>query len=121
MTNVMSRAWEIAKEAVTKFGGSSKEYFAEALKMAWAEKKQGPKTIAEIAEKFEGIFKMRANVWEKHNMRRIYLSEGSYKIYFQFNTDNTQITKFYAEVGYDLQLRGQTKAVAELFNSNILF
>ena len=29
MTNVMSRAWEIAKEAVIKFGGKVKEYFAE--------------------------------------------------------------------------------------------
>lgn len=36
MKNVMTKAWEIAKEAVAKFGGKVKEYFAEALKMAWA-------------------------------------------------------------------------------------
>jgi Streptococcus thermophilus bacteriophage Gp111 protein. len=36
--NVMKRAWEIAKEAAAKFGGNSKEYFAEALRMAWASK-----------------------------------------------------------------------------------
>lgn len=37
MKNVMIKAWEIAKAAVIKFGGSSKEYIAEAMKMAWAE------------------------------------------------------------------------------------
>ena len=36
MTNVMTRAWEIAKEGQKKFGGKVKEYFAQALKMAWA-------------------------------------------------------------------------------------
>lgn len=32
---VMIKAWEIAKEGVKKFGGKVKEYFAEALKLAW--------------------------------------------------------------------------------------
>lgn len=35
MTNVMTTAWEIAYEGVENFGGKVKEYFAEALKMAW--------------------------------------------------------------------------------------
>lgn len=46
MKNVMTRAWGIAKEAVVKFGGKVKEYFAEALKMAWAE----IKTVATTTE-----------------------------------------------------------------------
>lgn len=37
MKNVMVRAWEIAKEAVIKFGGNVKEYFSESLKQAWSE------------------------------------------------------------------------------------
>lgn len=40
MKNVMVRAWEIAKEAVAKFGGKVKEYFAQALAMAWKEVKE---------------------------------------------------------------------------------
>ncbi|MCM0627359.1 hypothetical protein M5J14_22950 [Lysinibacillus sp. OL1_EC] len=36
MKNVMTIAWEIAKEGAVKFGGKVKEYFAEALKMAWS-------------------------------------------------------------------------------------
>lgn len=37
--DVMKRAWGIAKAAAEKFGGSPKEYIAEALRMAWALKK----------------------------------------------------------------------------------
>lgn len=41
MKKVMVRAWEIAKEAVKKFGGKVKEFFAMALTMAWEEVKEG--------------------------------------------------------------------------------
>ena|SRR5690625_2261788 len=41
MRNVMKKAWEIAKEGQKKFGGKVKEYFAEALRMAWALVKKG--------------------------------------------------------------------------------
>lgn len=39
MKKVMVRAWEIARKAVVKFGGKVKEYFAQALAMAWKEVK----------------------------------------------------------------------------------
>ncbi len=45
MKKVMVRAWEIAKEAVKKFGGKVKEFFSQALKMAWAEIKGGVKVV----------------------------------------------------------------------------
>jgi len=35
-SDVMKRAWEIARNAVKKFGGKIKEYFSASLKMAWA-------------------------------------------------------------------------------------
>lgn len=34
--NVMTKAWEIARKGQKKFGGKVREYFAQALKMAWA-------------------------------------------------------------------------------------
>lgn len=34
---VMARAWEIAREAASKHGGSSRQYFSDAMKQAWAE------------------------------------------------------------------------------------
>lgn len=45
MKNVMTRAWEIAREGVQKFGGRIKEYFAQALVMAWAEIKKGVEKV----------------------------------------------------------------------------
>lgn len=40
MKNVMTIAWEIAKKGAAKFGGAVKSYFAQALKMAWAQIKE---------------------------------------------------------------------------------
>ncbi|MDF1510616.1 hypothetical protein PZE06_21000 [Robertmurraya sp. DFI.2.37] len=40
MKKVMTRAWEIAREGAQKFGGKIKEYFAQALVMAWKELKE---------------------------------------------------------------------------------
>lgn len=48
MKNVMRRAWEIAREGVKKFGGKVKEYFAQALHMAWAEIKKGVSDMVEL-------------------------------------------------------------------------
>ncbi|ARF67199.1 hypothetical protein B7C51_04305 [Paenibacillus larvae subsp. pulvifaciens] len=45
--NVMKKAWEIAKDGAAKFGGKVKEYFAEALRMAWEEVKKVSKTTVE--------------------------------------------------------------------------
>lgn len=41
--NVMTRAWEIAREGQEKFGGKVSEYLSEALKIAWAEVKSNQK------------------------------------------------------------------------------
>lgn len=37
MKQIMKRAWEIAKNGVAQFGGKVREYFAEALTIAWKE------------------------------------------------------------------------------------
>lgn len=34
---IMKRAWQIAREGAKSFGGSSKDYLAEALRIAWSE------------------------------------------------------------------------------------
>lgn len=41
----MVRAWEIAREGQSKFGGKVSEYLSEALKMAWAEAKDKQKAV----------------------------------------------------------------------------
>lgn len=45
MTNVMTRAWEIAKEGKENFGGSVKEYLSESLKLAWSEVNNNETTV----------------------------------------------------------------------------
>lgn len=51
MKNVMTKAWEIARKGAKKYGGSVKQYFAEALKMAWAIVKQTATTVTiQLAE-----------------------------------------------------------------------
>ncbi len=47
MKNIMTRAWEIAREAVKNFGGKIKEFFGGALKMAWEESKEEKMAIKE--------------------------------------------------------------------------
>lgn len=47
MTNVMTTAWEIANEGVAKFGGKVKEYFADALRIAWDLFKKGGNEVKE--------------------------------------------------------------------------
>lgn len=50
MKNVMTRAWEIAKAAVKVFGGSAREYIAEALRQAWAESRRPRKVTLELRQ-----------------------------------------------------------------------
>jgi hypothetical protein len=66
--NVMKRAWEIAKEGQTKFGGKVKEYFAEALKMAWSEVKLENNLDIEN-EKFD----FKYNEWKNYGKHRAYI------------------------------------------------
>lgn len=51
MKNVMSRAWTIARQGQSKFGGQIKEYFAAALKMAWKEVKKMNSLMEEAKQK----------------------------------------------------------------------
>lgn len=60
MRNVMTRAWEIAKDAVVEFGGKAVEYISGALKMAWAEVKAATNELE--GSKFQAVLnKLRRN------------------------------------------------------------
>lgn len=63
---IMVNAWEIAKEGQKNFGGKVSEYFAEALKMAWAQAKNGLD--------IEALEKKGFNRWTKGDMDRLYFS-----------------------------------------------
>lgn len=63
---IMIKAWKIAREGQKAFGGKVSEYFAEALKMAWAQAKNGLD--------IEALEKKGFNRWTKGNMDRLYFN-----------------------------------------------
>lgn len=63
---IMSKAWEIAREGQKEFGGKVTEYFAEALKMVWAQTKN--------TFDIEALEKKGFNRWTKGNMDRLYFN-----------------------------------------------
>ena len=89
---VMKKAWEIAKEAVTRFGGKVKEYIAEAMRMAWAEIKavagsvkkimentkeyfiSRAETIAAVSEGGDYTYSVKVNDWNNYGKSRTYIS-----------------------------------------------
>src|SRR5699024_902516 len=84
MRNVMKKAWEIAREGQKKFGGKVSEYFAKALKIAWAIVKQVKEklTLEEIARKIGNKYFNEVNenfdvrVWKNYGKVRIYVNKG---------------------------------------------
>lgn len=73
--HVMKRAWEIAKKAVKKFGGKVKEFFAQALKMAWAEVKDVKEVFTGYARVTVDGYTLSFKAWEKYGKKRIYINE----------------------------------------------
>ncbi|MGO1442601.1 MAG: hypothetical protein ACTHWD_00210 [Lactobacillus delbrueckii] len=63
---IMKNAWRIAREGQKAFGGKVREYFAQALKMAWAQAKS---TID-----IEALEKKGFRRWTKGDMDRLYFN-----------------------------------------------
>jgi hypothetical protein len=78
-TQVMKKAWEIAREAVAKFGGLVAEYFSEALREAWklaklvvpamagammVEMNQGSSKLAELIARIEHLNQRSVTQWD---------------------------------------------------------
>ena len=71
LKNIMTRAWEIAREAVANFGGKVVEYIAEAMKMAWAE------TRSAVDENVvNSLIARGAKRWSKGGHDRLYLNRA---------------------------------------------
>ena len=63
---IMRSAWAIAREGQKAFGGKVREYFSEALKMAWAQ--------AKSSIDIEALEKKGFNRWSKGDMDRLYFN-----------------------------------------------
>lgn len=80
--NIMVNAWRIAREGQKTFGGKVSEYFAQALKMAWAQAK------SEID--IEALEKKGFNRWTKGDMDRLYfnIERSGHMVVDHYNTGN---------------------------------
>lgn len=63
---LMENAWNIAREGQKAFGGKVSEYFAQALKMAWAQ--------AKSSINIEALEQKGFNRWTKGDMDRLYFN-----------------------------------------------
>ena len=89
--NVMKEAWRIAREAVVKFGGKVREYFAEALKEAWKLAKCAKRTVSATFK--NGNREITVTVtgqqeWGSGSIKRVYFDLNS-------NDKRTPIRKLY--------------------------
>ncbi|MGL4948508.1 MAG: hypothetical protein ACRC42_03955 [Mycoplasma sp.] len=49
-SNIMKAAWEMARRAAGKFGGKSKDYFQQSMKIVWAQVKHGGVNVSRVVE-----------------------------------------------------------------------
>lgn len=96
MKVLMKNAWATAKNGAKKFGGSAKEYFAEALKQAWKLKRQ-----------FEGLEKGMERVLEvkqwfmnkNFSSNEQFIAENSYQNDVVKETEKAVQIKFSSDYG----------------------
>lgn len=74
-SNIMKRAWEIAKAAAVIFGGRPVDYiYGGAVKMAWAEAEHKPATKE---DKIKALEDMGFKRWQKGTMDRLYINAST--------------------------------------------
>ena len=75
MKNVMKRAWEIARNAVKRFGYTAKSYIKMALVMAWKEYKgMKNQVVKPICERIEELEELGFKRWQKGQFDRLYIN-----------------------------------------------
>lgn len=98
MENVMKGAWAIAYEGVEKFGGSVREYFSEALKIAWNLLKGGNEM--EYAKQVKGTIKPVVAVKLEGTEKQIAWAEEIRKKAAAVLLDNNVLREEYVQESY---------------------
>ncbi|ECA1856359.1 hypothetical protein EJH18_26295, partial [Salmonella enterica subsp. enterica serovar Chailey] len=82
---IFSNAWNIARSAAAKFGGSVKSFFPESLKMAYAQMSAAKELT------IDSCLRLGGNLWEKNGMCRVYFNSDvvSEVIEFDYSTYKT--------------------------------
>jgi len=84
MKNVMVRAWEIARVAVAKFGGSAREFFAQALVMAWTESRKLQSAKEVYKEKKAQAKAMSQSDWDALINKKIVMVKSEMKRHLMY-------------------------------------
>lgn len=108
MKNVMTRAWEIAKQGQKKFGGNVKEFFAAALKMAWKEVKNVVDIGLEMMGGKNGVMFFVTNDIEGLEVSFLSTKKNVY--------NGKMITKRNAITEYQLGTNNKTNKTARMYN-----
>jgi len=103
--NAMARAWDIAREAVTRFGGTAKEYFDTGLCLKMAYAGQSVPKIMEIT--MDGKTKVKVNA-DVEATAKTWEGYGKKKIYFQLFSRVQGAGKKYDKLCFDVNLKGFT-------------
>lgn len=77
MKKVMMRAWEIARAAATKFGGSAAEYMSEALRQAWAESRMVVIEISSGSRQHKSWIAMITGTHERFGLDRKFMEPAN--------------------------------------------
>lgn len=105
MKQVMLKAWEIAREGVKKFGGKVKEYFAEALRMAWRIVKKGGSNM----EKVQLVGTEKQVAWAE-DLRKVVVASFEIAKEFAKNSDYSQEKLQNAINYFEKEILNQKKA-----------
>lgn len=79
MKTIMTRAWEIVRNAVAKFGGKAKQYIALAMKMAWGESKNSNSEIEKVLEFDGGKTSYLQDMLNRYGVEKFKTWEGNSK------------------------------------------
>lgn len=89
---IMKAAWEIARKGARQFGGSAKEYFAEALKLAWK--------IARDGSSFK-LINYGTKEWKNYGKHRLYINGEMEVLVKSWGKVVTRFVKFRGYYDFD--------------------
>lgn len=92
-TQVMRRAWQLAKAGQMIYGGTVKMYFSESLKIAWRETKGETKE-----QMIERLINLGFKRWQKGSFDRLYIDARYLGLECEYyNTGNIRNAEFNGE------------------------
>jgi len=96
MRSIMKRAWEIARNAVKRFGYNVKQYIKMAMIMAWKEYKEMKEKVEKpVSERIDELEELGFKRWQKGTFDRLYINATQLGLVCQYyKTGNIKAATF---------------------------